>query len=341
MNIRHVEEVKKAVGENGIAVLSRIFEKTTPPIWVPALRFRADYPTLIPEIDKLENSGLLLEHSPDRAKYRVKLFALPLLALKHAILLLQDMDTLFPVLQRLYREHLTHPFALRELEEATSIDKARLRELFFYMLDAHNFWRGHSSEFPFGDEPSLSFSEGILTHKSFFDIITQVYEWNFVNIRKNVPTWEGLVQQINNGTGQGFFTDDDVSESPGWYEDLDATMKAVIGEVDTAMRAGLSALPTVGVRILLDLIMRDKGYASGPFKQRLEQFADAGFISGQHKNVLDIVLDTGSAAAHRAHFPSNEDLRTCADVVKHLLHAVYVLEPRAEKLRDNTPQREK
>ena len=341
MNIRYVEDVKKAIGENSISVLSEIFDKTTPPTGVPVLRFRANHPTLIPVIEKLENSGLLLERSRDGTKYRVKLFALPLLASEHAMLLLQDMDTLFPVLQRLYREHLIRPFVLRELVEATSIEEAKLRELFVYMLDAHDWWGGHSIEFPFGDEPNLSISERILTHESFSDIVAQIYEWHFVNVKKSAPTWEGLVQRIDKGTGGGFFTDEDVSNCPAWYEDLDATMKAVISEVDTAMRAGLSALPTVGVRMLIDLVMTDKGYASGPFIQRLEQFTKAGFISLQHKSVLDIVLDTGSATVHRAHFPTNEDLRTCADVVKHLLHGIYVLKPRVEIVRDNTPQREK
>ena len=341
MDINHVSKVKEAVGVEGIGVLSEIFNKTQLPSGVPVQRFRADHPKWIPAIDRVETSGVLLERIKNSTEYRVKLFALPLIGSQHATVLLQNMEKCFKVLKELYREQLNRAFAFHELLEATALPENVLREVLLYMLDAHGWWTGHSIDFPYDDKPSLTIGEASLTNDAFYNFIAQTYEWHFVNAEKNAPTWAGLLERINDSGRAGFFTVDDVEGRPAWYEGLDPTMKAVIGEIDKALRVGLSALPTVGIRTLIDSVMSDKGYASGTFTKRLEQFTEAGWLSQQYKDMLDIVLDMGNASAHRAYFPGDEDLRTCVEVVKHLLHGVYILRPRVDMVGNNTPRRKK
>ncbi|WP_411268210.1 DUF4145 domain-containing protein [Ketobacter sp. GenoA1] len=54
---------------------------------------------------------------------------------------------------------------------------------------------------------------------------------------------------------------------------------------------------------------------------------------------LSHVLDAGNASAHRAYFPSREDLMTCIELVKHLIHGIYILRSGVEKVAGNIPKR--
>jgi hypothetical protein len=337
---KHSSIVKEAVGEKAIAVLSDLFHRTHLPKWVPAQRFRADHPEWIQVIDKLENTGLLIERSRDGKDYRVKLFALPLIAENSAGKLVLDMDRLFPVLQELYREHLSTSFTIADIASASKIDEERLRRMFVYMSDAHGWCGGWSNEFPFGNDATFVISEGVLAHAEFSELISQMYEWHFVNAKNKAPSWDSMSLRVTEGIGDGFFTQADISGVPAWYADLEPPMRAIIDEIDRSMRSDLLALPTMGIRTLVDLIMSEKGYAKGTFSQRLEQFTEEGWIPKKHKDVVAVVLDAGNASAHRAHFPNPDDLQTCVSVVKHLLEGVYVLRPKVDRLKGNTPQRE-
>ena len=63
------------------------------------------------------------------------------------------------------------------------------------------------------------------------------------------------------------------------------------------------------------------------------------YVTPKMAEALNHVLDAGNASAHRAYFPSREDLLTCIELVKHLIHGIYILRPRVDKVAENTPKR--
>lgn len=105
------------------------------------------------------------------------------------------------------------------------------------------------------------------------------------------------------------------------------------------MRNDLSALPMMGLRALLESVMIERIGDNGTFGAQLEKFVMNGFVTSQHADSIRIVLGAGHAAMHRTYFPSPDDLLTCAEVVKHLLHGLYVFHPKVQVLAANVPPR--
>lgn len=339
--LKHVDQVSEAIGPEGITVLKFLFNESDRGKSIPVQRFRADHPEWISTIDKLEVSQLFLERDQStEANYRIKVFALPLISSDAANNLLKGFDEVWSVLRELYKKDLSAPFSIQQISELSQSDKSWCKGLFSYMRDVHGWYSGMSLDFPYGDDSTVNLSEGVLKHKAFSDLISQVYEWNYVNASKHAPLWDVVSQRITNSNDYtGFFSPADAAGRPEWYDELDPIIKAVIDEVDRGLRAGLVSLPTMGLRTLIDITMSERGLVTGRFADRIQQFADNGWVTRKDKEVLEIVLDAGNASAHRAYFPNADDLSTCVEVVKHMLHGIYILRPKAERVKVNTPKK--
>ncbi len=101
------------------------------------------------------------------------------------------------------------------------------------------------------------------------------------------------------------------------------------------------SLPMMGARTLVDMLIVEKVGDVGTFKQKLDTLAARGFIGTAQVEILDAALDAGSAAAHRGHTPSFEEVNAVMDIVENLLKAVYVLPDMAKSLKKTTPPRPK
>ena len=126
---------------------------------------------------------------------------------------------------------------------------------------------------------------------------------------------------------------------PRWKFKLPPEMRAVLEEVYRSLDANTRALPMMGARTLLDMLIVEKVGDVGSFKQKLKKLQGGGFISATHVDVLDAALDAGSAAAHRGHAPKDFQVNTVMDIVENLLQAFYVLPGMADTLKKTTPQR--
>jgi hypothetical protein len=127
--------------------------------------------------------------------------------------------------------------------------------------------------------------------------------------------------------------------SPSWQYNLPQDIAAVLDEVYRSLDADNRSLPMMGARALVDMLIVKKVGDVGSFKQKLEKFATDGFIGTAQVEILDAALDAGSAAAHRGHTPSFEQVNAVMDIVENLLKAVYVLPDMAESLKKTTPAR--
>lgn len=335
MKVPHVDTVKEKLGEKALSALKALFTsaKGQPPS-VPVERFRADHHQWLDVLNDLEHRHSFIERDHDGKSYLLRSYALPLI--DDAEQLLEIMQLLFERLRELYAQHLSEPQDIDTLIEGISGGKTELHEALYYLSESHNVWSGKSIDFPYAKDSYLCIAEGVLRQESIAEILSQYYEWHYINPKKIV---EELSESDQAKEASTFFAHEMSGGFPDWYEHLDDTKKALISEIDVALAYGLSALPTTGIRTLLDMVIVEKVGDVGTFKQKLQKFEQEGFITKIHAEMVGPVLDAGNAAAHRAYFPNEEDLKTCIDVVKNLMESIYILRPKIEKLRENTPKR--
>jgi len=341
--VLHTSTVKESLGKETIEVLISIFDhsKGSPPS-VPAKRFRADNPNWIGLIDKLSyDSGLIECGRNGGDTCRVSCYALPLIDSPKANRLLDVMAKVFLILKKHYQKDLNTPlsvaYLLPELNEDTDLVIAALA----YMKDISGWWSGLGRDFPEDVNATMQVSEEVLLKDGFFELISRFYEWHYVNPQKQVSVFHLPETASGEKSSSAFFPTDNQSAIPDWYEGLDNVKKALIQEIDMSIANKLTALPTMGLRTLIESIMMDFVGDSRGFAGKLKRFEVEGFITGKHAAMIDKVLDAGNAAAHRAYFPNEEDLLTCVNVVRHLMEGLYILHPKLKKVAENTPPRPK
>jgi hypothetical protein len=116
-------------------------------------------------------------------------------------------------------------------------------------------------------------------------------------------------------------------------------MMILLGEIYRALDADNRALPMMGARALVDMVMVDKVGDVGEFGTKLKRLREEGFISSKNQEILDIALDAGSAAAHRGFAPKESDVHVVMDIVENLLQSVYVFDKTAREIKKATPRR--
>jgi len=339
--VPHVDVVKAALSASAIQALTLIFENSSgAPPSTPRDRFRADHTELMHVLDALESDGLFLKRDVSQKNYRVTGFALPLIGAPRAVRLLECMNSAYAYMQEYYKEHLRDPLITRKLVEMVSGNEKDVLEALCYMQDINGWWSGLPADFPFSQDGALTVNEQVLVTKTFGELLASVYEWNYVNPKRKAKTSvRDWLAGGASGHSLGIFNDVSSSEYPEWYEQLDDAKKALLGEIDIGLRNDQSALPMMGLRALLESVMIDRVGDCGGFDRKLSRFQESGFVTPQHADSIRKVLDAGHAAMHRTYFPNADDLRTCVEVIKHLMHGVYVLHPKVQVLAANVPPR--
>lgn len=338
MKIAHIDTARKSVGPKNIEVLTDIFRTSqgTPP-GVPAARYRVNHRQWMDTLDELSNGQLFLKRSRTGSNYELRLFALPLIQDTRAEILLGLMEQIFYALQRSYERHLTEMQPLSEIVSAISGTSDDIRAAFYYLTDASGVWSGLSSDFPYGDDPKIGVAESVLRYPDCGRLFDEFYEWHIINPKSQADTWMNAALHMTSDGEGGFFSRHEAEKPPDWYMQLDDMKKALISELDKAVGAGMAALPTMGLRTLLESVMRDHVGEKKSFAEYLVAFRNAGYVTNQHADLIEKVVDAGHASIHRAYFPNRSDLDTCVEVVKHLMHGVYVLKPKVDAVAENTP----
>lgn len=127
--------------------------------------------------------------------------------------------------------------------------------------------------------------------------------------------------------------------SPAWSWSLPIDMREMLDEIYRALHNGSSRLALMGARTLVDLLLTSHVGDVGSFRQKLAALRNRDVITARHAQVLEVALDAGSAAAHRAFKPEAEDLNAVMDIIENLFQSIYHLDRVANRLKKNTPQR--
>jgi hypothetical protein len=130
---------------------------------------------------------------------------------------------------------------------------------------------------------------------------------------------------------------------PDWLVKVsDQVVRGLLEEVYTALDADLRSIAAMGLRAALDRTFDLAGaHPADGFAQKLAVLEAHGVIAAKEKEVLVIITDAGSAAAHRGWKPEPEQLDNILDTTQGLLHRVALLGPAARKLKRRVPPRPK
>lgn len=134
-------------------------------------------------------------------------------------------------------------------------------------------------------------------------------------------------------------------QRPNWLDKIEASERdlgMLLDEMYAALDNDLRVLAAIAARTVFDRASQllEVDPALG-FKEKLDRLGADGRISFHEEEILQVLVDAGSAAAHRGWRPSVDELRTMVDVVETFLHRSFVLDGGIEKLKASVPARPK
>jgi hypothetical protein len=128
---------------------------------------------------------------------------------------------------------------------------------------------------------------------------------------------------------------------PHWLSSLPENVKLLMKQIYTALDSNCRALAVMGTRAVVDMVLVAQVGDAGGFTEKLKTAETGGVISRKNREVLEAALEAGNAAAHRGHQSSPDDVNAVIDIVENLLQATYQLDSLAERLKKNTPKRQR
>ncbi|GBO55758.1 hypothetical protein APA_3908 [Pseudanabaena sp. lw0831] len=144
--------------------------------------------------------------------------------------------------------------------------------------------------------------------------------------------WESNQQEIE------FYPPQVSRRLPQWQDKLPVEMQDLLAEVYIALHSNSRRLALMGARTVIDMFILDKIGDIGTFEEKLKKLVDGGYLGSKQRDILKVVLDAGSAAAHRGYNPSPEDLNHVIDVVESLLQ-FYIFEVQSNSVKVKIPPR--
>ena len=134
-------------------------------------------------------------------------------------------------------------------------------------------------------------------------------------------------------------------QRPDWLdkiEEAERHLGKLLEEMYAALDNDLRVLAAIAARTVFDRASELLGVdpAMG-FEEKLDKLSYDGKISFDEGKILQVLVDAGSAAAHRGWRPKADELSTMVDVVESFLHRSFVLGDGIEKLKASVPTRPK
>lgn len=130
---------------------------------------------------------------------------------------------------------------------------------------------------------------------------------------------------------------------PNWLEKIEASehdLGMLLNEMYTALDNDLRVLAAIAARTVFDRASQLLGVdpAIG-FKDKLDSLGADGKIGVHEEEILQVLVDAGSVAAHRGWRPGVDELDTMVDVIESFLHRSFVVGDGIEKLKAAVPAR--
>lgn len=131
------------------------------------------------------------------------------------------------------------------------------------------------------------------------------------------------------------------AKKPNWVEqieELDNILYGLLNEVYSSANYSQTRLFSMGIRACLDhsMVYILKG-DYGSFKDKMTQMVKEGHISARQQDMLETVIDAGSASAHRGYNPNIELLSQMLALLETIIRDLYITSPMLQSLKSHIP----
>lgn len=109
-------------------------------------------------------------------------------------------------------------------------------------------------------------------------------------------------------------------------------------ETQQAHGSGMAILTAAGIRVIVEMVCKDKAIADEGLKNKINGLASAGVLTQGEAGVLHGVRVLGNEAMHQAANHSEDVLHAAMDVVEHLLMTAYLIQDRSNLLPKEQPR---
>jgi len=116
-------------------------------------------------------------------------------------------------------------------------------------------------------------------------------------------------------------------------------IQQLMEELYVALQNGCHRIVAMGARTVLEIIMKSKVGDQKNFNDYLNEFQKAYYISVHQREILDVVLNAGNAAAHRAWKGDDNRLATIMEITERWVEMVFLHQPLAKELEAGVPPR--
>lgn len=129
---------------------------------------------------------------------------------------------------------------------------------------------------------------------------------------------------------------------PVWLtrEHAPSTYVGMLDEVYAALHADSRRLAMMGARAIIDVVITRTVGDQGNFPKGLDELEKRDLIGKRDRTIIEAAIEAGSAAMHRGHQPTADDVNVVIDVVERMIQA-EILEAKAKALAAATPPRKR
>lgn len=115
--------------------------------------------------------------------------------------------------------------------------------------------------------------------------------------------------------------------------DRQNALNSTLLELYGALNNDLYMLAGIGIRTAFDKAAEQLGIDTEfSFEDKLAELVTRGHIGAVDKTRLEVLVDAGSASAHRGWKPTNQELNTIMDALEHFINDAFILPKRRSGL---------
>ncbi|WP_368646842.1 DUF4145 domain-containing protein [Castellaniella ginsengisoli] len=128
----------------------------------------------------------------------------------------------------------------------------------------------------------------------------------------------------------------------GAVAERDTDLANLFHELYAALDDDLSVLAAIGIRTVLDRVTEILGIDPAMrFEEKISSLVDQRILTPQHREDLDLLIDAGSAAAHRGWTPSERELKHLLGFLEAFTYKALFDLPSLQHLRNHIPPKPK
>lgn len=133
-------------------------------------------------------------------------------------------------------------------------------------------------------------------------------------------------------------------KQPDWAGGLfivDNDLHSLFDDIYVALNSDLRALSAIGIRTAFDRASELLGVNPAKnFAEKLTELVQIGKIGESERDTLNILIDAGSAAAHRGWKPEPRELDAMMSIIEAFLYRAFILDAEAKSLKQKVPAKQ-